>query len=66
MKGRPAETTSAAGAVAVLLAVILGLESVKLVAALTVVVGFIPALVTLLVVNGGIKGVLRMIWQGRR
>jgi hypothetical protein len=65
VKGRPAETSSAAGSLALVLAVVLGVRSPTTLAAIGVVIGLIPAAVTLLVVHGGIRGVLRLIWRGR-
>jgi hypothetical protein len=46
VKQRPAETTTLASAVAVLIAYVLGLDEPEVVLALAVVLGFVPAVVT--------------------
>lgn len=64
MRGRPAEVTGATGAVALLLAAVLGVESETVIVALGVAAGLLPGLVTLLVAHGGVRGVLRLVWRG--
>jgi hypothetical protein len=63
--GRPAELTTAGGALGVLLAVVLGVDDVETVAALTVVVGLLPAAVTGVVNAGGVRGAILSFWRGR-
>lgn len=46
MQGRPAETVGVAAAVAVLIAYFAGIDDPGLIAAMAVIVGFIPAAVT--------------------
>ena len=48
---RPAETSAVAGAIALLIAWIAGVDDVGVIAAIGVVIGFIPAAVTWLVVT---------------
>lgn len=61
---RPAETTTAGGAVALLAALVLGLPA-ETAAAVGVALGFVPAVVTFIVNHGGIRGLARKLWQGR-
>lgn len=61
---RPAETAGAGAAVATLLALALGLRDPEIIAALIAIVGLVPAGVTLLVANGGVRGVVRKLWRG--
>lgn len=65
MKGRPAETGGAFGSIALLLALVLGVDDDTVIAAIGVAVGLVPAVITLLVANGGIRGVIRVLWRGR-
>lgn len=65
MTSRPAESTGVAGSIAFLLCIILGVRDIEVLAALGTAVGALPALVTILVANGGIRGVARKLWQGR-
>lgn len=65
MKGRPAESTAGVGAVALLIAYVLGVNDPQIVACLGAVLGLVPAAVTLLVANGGVRGVLRTVWRGK-
>lgn len=65
MKGRPAESAAGAGSIALLAAYILGVNDPDIVACLGAAVGLIPAAVTLLISNGGLRGVLRALWRGR-
>lgn len=64
MRSRPAETTGGLGALATAIAVALG-ASTAVVAAAGIAAGLLPAAVTLLVVHGGVRGVLRALWRGR-
>ncbi len=65
---RPAEKATAAAAVVV--AALAKATDVELdegdVLAIAVALGCIPAGVTLLVANGGLQGVWRLLWAGRR
>lgn len=64
MKSRPAETTAGLGSVALLLAYVLGIDDPDLLVGLGATLGLVPGGVTLLVTNGGIRGVLRKLWRG--
>jgi hypothetical protein len=66
VKGRPAESTAGVGAVALLIAYVLGVTDPQVVACLGAGLGLIPAMVTLLVDGGGISGLLRNLWRGRK
>lgn len=61
---RPAETSGAAGQVAVLIAYLLGLDETTALH-LALALGFVPLLVTRLVDAGGIRGVVHKLWRGR-
>jgi len=65
MKGRPAESLTGVGALGFLLAIILGVDDPNTMAAMVAVLGVLPAFVTLVVANGGLRGVLRLLWRGR-
>ena len=65
MRGRPAESTAGVGSIALLIAVLLGVDDPNTVAVMGAVVGLIPAAVTLLVSGGGIRGVFTSLWRGR-
>lgn len=65
MKSRPAETAGGAGSGVVALAVAVG-ASRPVVAVVGVLAGLVPALVTLLVNTGGIRGAITLIWKGRQ
>lgn len=65
MKSRPAESASGAGALALLISYVAGVKDPEALLALGVGLGLIPAAVTLLVVNGGLRGVGRLFWRGR-
>ncbi|WP_210492278.1 hypothetical protein [Patulibacter sp. SYSU D01012] len=60
---RPAETSGVGGGVATILAYVLG-ASPEVIAALGVIAGALPAVVTWLVAHGGIRGTLRALWRG--
>lgn len=64
VRRRPAETTTAVGAVVAAYAIVAG-ASQELAAALVLTVGVLPALVTGLVDAGGIAGIARKLWRGR-
>lgn len=65
MKGRPAESLAGTGSIALLIAYVLGVTDPQVVACLGAAVGLMPAAVTLLASNGGIRGVLAKLWRGR-
>jgi hypothetical protein len=62
---RPAETTAAGGGLVAVVAAFLG-APVEAVAAIAAVAGLLPGAVTWLVNHGGIRGVARALWVGRR
>lgn len=62
---RPAETAGFAGAIAAVVARLAGVDDVDTITYLAVVIGVVPAAVTLLVSNGGLSGVVRLLWRGR-
>jgi sorbitol-specific phosphotransferase system component IIC len=62
---RPAETAGAGGTVALLAAYTLGIHDPQTIVLLGAVFGLVPALVTLLVANGGLRGVVGLLWRGR-
>lgn len=62
---RPAETTGALAAAATALAALAGANT-NTVAAIGTLAGLLPSLVTYLVANGGIRGLARRVWFGRR
>lgn len=59
---RPAETVGAAAGTG---GIIAALAAHNWLAAGLAAVGYLPAVVTLLVTHGGVSGVLRDIWKGR-
>ena len=65
MQGRPAESIAGAGSIAYLMAYVLGVDDQQLVVVLGASLGLIPSAVTLVVANGGVRGVLRKLWRGR-
>lgn len=65
VRKHPAETSSGAGAVALVVAYLLGVDDPEALVALGAALGLIPAAVTLLVANGGVRGVARLLWRGR-
>jgi hypothetical protein len=65
VKGRPAETGGAVAAIAVLVAHTLGVDNAQVITALVAAVGLVPAAITLLVSNGGLRGVAAKIWRGK-
>lgn len=62
---RPAETAGAGGAIATLAAVAFGETDPNTIAAIGVAAGLLPAAVTLVVSNGGFRGIARTLWRGR-
>jgi hypothetical protein len=62
---RPAETAGAGGTVALLIGYALGITDAQTIVLLGAVVGLLPALVTVLVANGGLRGSVRLLWRGR-
>jgi hypothetical protein len=66
VKGRPAESTAGVGAVALLAAYVLGVTDSQVIACMGAGLGLIPAGVTLVVDGGGISGLLRNVWRGRK
>lgn len=65
VKGRPAESTAGVGSIALLVAVLLGVDDPNTIAVMGAALGLIPAAVTLLVDGGGVRGVLGSLWRGR-
>lgn len=63
--GRPAEAITGTAALGALLALQLGVTSPDAQAAMIAGLGLVPASVTLLVTNGGVRGVLRKLWRGQ-
>ena len=59
VRRRPAESTSAAGGIAGIAVALTAGDTTTLIVAL---LGFVPAAVTLLVENGGVRGVARLLW----
>lgn len=66
LTSRPAETAGAAGAIAGLVARVSGVRDPDTLAYITAGVGLLPAVVTTLVNSGGIRGLARLLWQGRQ
>lgn len=64
VQARPAETGGGLGAAATFTAYALGF-SVETVAAVGVIAGLIPAAVSFVVDNGGVRGVLKLVLDGR-
>lgn len=64
MRSRPAESLTAASALAVALARLVGLDDPDVITGLAVAVGLLPALVTAVVEAGGVVGVARRLWRG--
>lgn len=62
---RPAETAGAGGALATLGAYAFGVTDPQTIAAVGTVAALLPAVVTFLVSNGGVRGVARRLWKGR-
>jgi hypothetical protein len=62
---RPAATAGAGGTVALLAAYVFGVHDPQTIVLLGAVLGLVPAFVTLLVANGGLRGSVRLLWRGR-
>lgn len=62
-QARPAET---AGATLATGGIVAGVATNNWLAVATAAVGYVPAVWTFLRINGGISGVLRTLWRGRR
>ena len=66
IRSHPASTTGIAGALALLLGhFAVGIDDPDALAAIGAVLLSLPAAVSLLVAQGGIRGVLRKLWRGR-
>lgn len=63
---RPAETGGVAAAVGGIIARIVGVTNPDTLAYIIAAVGFIPALITFVVANGGLRGVAGIFWHGRK
>lgn len=63
---RPAESAGVAGAIAALIARITGVSDPDTITYIAVGVGIVPALVTFVVVHGGLRGVLGLVWHGQK
>lgn len=63
--GRPAETTTGVAAIGSLLAIAVGVNDPDAIASMVAALGLLPGAVTLLVDNGGVRGVMRLMWRGR-
>jgi hypothetical protein len=66
MKGRPAESVTGVTAIGALVAIILGVDDADTIAAMVGALGVLPGAVTLLVSNGGVLGVARLVLHGRQ
>ena len=64
-KGRPAEALSGVGAIAFLMAYVLGVDDEQLIVCLGAALGLVPGAVTLLVDGGGLRGIFRKVWRGK-
>lgn len=62
---RPAELAGASGAIALLVARLLGVTDPDVLISASTVIGLLPAAVTLVVAHGGIAGALRRLWRGK-
>ena len=62
---RPAETSAAGGGIALVIGRLLGIDDPDLLAGLGLAVALIPAVVSFVVSNGGLRGVWRLIRDGR-
>jgi hypothetical protein len=65
MTSRPAEVTGAGGTVGALIAYVAGVKDSTTVIYIAAGVGLLPAVVTTVVANGGIRGLLRLVWSGK-
>jgi hypothetical protein len=62
---RPAEVAGLSGSVALLVCRAAGVDDPDVLVGIGAVVGAVPAAVTLLVANGGVRGVAAKLWRGR-
>jgi hypothetical protein len=62
---RPAEKVSASGSLALLVGYAAGIRDAEALVAVGVVLGLVPAAVTLLVSSGGVRGVAARLWRGK-
>lgn len=60
---RPAEAAGGVGAAATAIALAFD-ASTAVVGAVGIVAGLVPAVVTWLVANGGVRGAVRRLWRG--
>jgi hypothetical protein len=63
---RPAETAGAGATIGGLVAVIAGVRDTQTLAYIIGGIGLVPAAVTFLVDNGGVRGVVRTLWRGKK
>lgn len=63
---RPAETAGAAGAVALVVCLVAGVDDPETIGAVGIVAGLVPSFVTLIVASGGLRGIGRKIMGPRR
>ena len=66
MSGRPAETAGGVGSIGLLIAYVLGVHDPQTIAIIGAAVGLVPAAVTMLVNNGGVRGTVLKLWRGRQ
>lgn len=64
-RSRPAEAIGVTAGVGVVVGRLLGVEDPDVLAGLALAVGAVPGLVTYVVSNGGLRGVLGAVWRGR-
>lgn len=62
---RPAELVGLSGSVALIVGRVAGIEDPDLLVAVGAVAAALPAVVTLVVANGGIVGAARRLWRGK-
>jgi hypothetical protein len=65
LPARPAEKAGAAGTIAILAGYAFGIKDPGVLAAIGAGIGLVPATVTYVVTNGGLRGVARKLWRGR-
>lgn len=65
MRGRPAETGGALAAIGAAVAYMNGAHDPTTLATMLLGVGLVPGAITLLVDNGGVRGVLGKVWRGK-
>lgn len=61
---RPAETAGAAGTIAILVGLIAGIHDSHTLAYIGAGIGLLPGVVTFIVTNGGMRGIVRAAWRG--